>query len=107
MSFTQLAKHLSKYKIKSKNVTIYAKQKKGYDISDFKDAFSRYLPKSRILPVQPSKAINTNAYSNNLPVQNITNKTDRNESKPLLHKAMDGRTDKSVQLSSSDQRGII
>lgn len=49
----QLAKQLSVYGIKSKTVRLgHAKTPKGYEVSQFDDAFGRYLPGSRKLPQQ-------------------------------------------------------
>ena len=48
-----LAHHLKDFEIRSKNVRIGDKQKKGYDRECFSDAWSRYLPEG---PYQASQA---------------------------------------------------
>ena len=43
MTDRQLAKRLKDFKINNKTLRIGGEVKKGYDLNDFKDAFSRYL----------------------------------------------------------------
>ena len=55
----QIAKRLGDFGIKSKNVRVGYKQAKGFELEQFKEAFSRYLatpPENVSQPSQPSKA---------------------------------------------------
>jgi hypothetical protein len=53
-----LAKHLKQFAIKPKTIRIDTITKKGYDISQFQESFSRYLPPKQT--VTPSQVSNNN-----------------------------------------------
>jgi hypothetical protein len=50
----QLARLLGRFGIKSRSVEIYGHPKRGYFITDFKDAFMCYIP-STVLPIRKEK----------------------------------------------------
>lgn len=62
---SQLATRLKQFGIKSKDVRIGTVVKKGYDLKQFQDAFSRYLPKCNISSATSLQVSSRKAFSDN------------------------------------------
>lgn len=60
----QLASRLKHFGIRSKNIRIYTEVKKGYDLNQFQDAFTRYLPKVLNSSATPLQLNSSKDYSN-------------------------------------------
>ena len=103
----QLANRLSDYKIKPKSMRVGNARLKGYELSDFEDAFIRYLPKTPILAVTTGQPSDTNTYSNVLSVTSHKSVTDKNPMKPLQDKACHGGTDKNSRLTNTSTKVIL
>lgn len=77
---SQLAARLKPFRIKSKKVRVEDKVLNGYELSQFDDAFKRYLPKTGIQNVTTLQPTPYKAYSEN---QNVTQKNNVTFQKPL------------------------
>ena len=103
MTARQLSKLLKQYKIRPNTVRTGSNTKKGYQLDQFKDAFTRYIPASTplfspappILAVTPSQSTVGAGSSNILSVTPSANVTDRNPPHPSVGTGCDGVTDRS------------
>ena len=102
----QLGRMLKGYSIHSKNIRIGYEQSKGYERSDFKDAFSRYLSHpsatpENICPNVPDAAnlITTGRDAGRTDKSGTVSKLDHVPLEPLPDKAWDDGTDKSPVLT--------
>ena len=80
MTQSQLASRLKQFGVKSKDVRIGTLVKKGYDLSQFKDAFDRYLPKSDAKSATPLQSKSSKALDG---IQDATNHSDVANKKDL------------------------
>ena len=98
MTPRQLSKRLSEFGIASKPLRDMSGVFKGYELSDFKDAFNRYLkvtpthtPIESVTRLQPN---GSKAFSQNLSVTDSDVVTDRKQLEPLQTKACNRVTDR-------------
>lgn len=103
----QLANRLSDYKIKPKGMRIGSVRLKGYELSDFNDAFIRYLPKTHVLAVTTGQTNDTNAYSNILSVTDSNCVTDKKDLKALQDKGCHVVTHKNSKSGGNATEVII
>lgn len=106
MTPRQLSKRLSDFGISSKTIRDGSGTFKGYELSDFKDAFNRYIKAattSNDESVTQSQPIHSKAYSQNESVTSHANVTDRKPVEPLQTKACDRVTDR---ISTQSHDGI-
>ena len=100
----QLAARLRDFGIESKNVRIGSAQRKGYDLTDFKDAFNRYLSNYLSNPVTVSRptshANDSNAYSDITHVPSATGGTQQKNLETLQHKHCNAGTDKNTSVAA-------
>lgn len=106
MTPRQLSRRLSDFGISSKTMRDGSGTFKGYELSDFKDAFDRYIKaatNSNDESVTRSQPSNSKAYSQNESVTSHANVTDRKPLEPLQTKACDRVTDR---ISTQSHDGI-
>ncbi len=103
----QLANRLSDYKIKPKSMRVGTARLKGYELSDFNDAFIRYLPKTPILAVTTGQTNDTNGLADIPSVTDGHCVTDKKHLKPLQDKACHGVTYKNTPQDDSGTEVII
>jgi putative DNA primase/helicase len=72
ISPAQIRKYLASYEIKSKDIRVGHTTKRGYELSQFEDVFSRYLSPPPDIPLQRYKSIEAND-SNGSSVANTNN----------------------------------
>lgn len=102
----QLAGRLREFGIISKTVRNGTATRKGYDLAQFKDAFTRYLPNNPFLSVTPTQPSSTNAYSDILSVTQPYVVTDEKTLEPLQHKACNAVTDKTPLIGGSVESSV-
>jgi len=94
-----LARMLKPFNIKSKTMRIGEKQRKGYTLDDFQDAFQRYIPLTPPIPSVPTYQIN-----------NINN-LDEKQSVPNIVDGTDDKRDNLLKLNDcyvgTDEKGGI
>ena len=94
MSARQLSKRLEGFGIVPKNVRIGTGQRKGYDLTDFHNAFIRYIPRPTVLSVPTSHDSNINGLGVFSSVPANEGGTDENTKKPIQNKVCSGGTDR-------------
>lgn len=103
----QLAARLKHFGIKSKKVRVGAEVKSGYELSQFDDAFKRYIPERGIQVVTSLQPMTHNACSEK---QNVTPNNDvtfKNPLKPTPHKTCnDVTTQNRVTGSEHHSNGV-
>ena len=95
----QLAKLLGRYSVKSKTVWRGEKSAKGYDLTDLKEHFARYLVSQSVNPSEPQKSA---GYSENQSVRGQSVLTDSKPLKPAENSHSDGLTDSQGDCDGSD-----
>lgn len=90
----QLSKRLEGFGIVPKNIRIGTGQRKGYDLTDFHNAFIRYIPRPTVLSVPTSHDSNINGLGVFSSVPANEGGTDENTKKPIQNKVCSGGTDR-------------
>lgn len=102
----QMAKRLKEYGIHSRNISVGYQQSKGFDKSQFEEAFARYLsppgkmPSTR--PISP-EALSSNEYGWTDKKTQDGCKNASVQRKPLQNKALDGWTDKNPEKAGFEK----
>lgn len=79
-----MARHLKQFAIKPKTIRIGTITKKGYDISQFKESFSRYLPpKQTVTPSQVQENNDLEQFESVTETRNVTVEKEVNKLKSL------------------------
>lgn len=82
----QISNRLSEYGISSRQLRIGNENRRGYDIADFKDTFTRYLPATPILSITTLPAIDSKGYSENLCITSTSDVIHRKSNNALQDK---------------------
>jgi hypothetical protein len=99
MTARQLAKVLSRYGVKSKAVWRGERSAKGYDLTDLKEHFARYLPPQSVNPSEPQKSA---GYSGNQSVSEQLALTDEIGPETAETRNFDGLTDSKGGVEGDD-----
>lgn len=94
MNARQLSKRLEGFGIVPKNVRIGTGQRKGYDLTDFHNAFIRYIPCPTVLSVPTSHDSNINGLGVFSSVPANDSGTDEITEKTIQNKVCSGGTDR-------------
>ncbi|MEC7118815.1 MAG: DUF3631 domain-containing protein, partial [Pseudomonadota bacterium] len=94
MAARQLSKRLEGFGIIPKNIRIGTGQRKGYDLTDFHNAFVRYIPRPTVLGVPASHDSNINGLDAFSSVLVNKGGTDEITKKSIQNKVCSGGTDK-------------
>ena len=86
----QVAQLLKPFRIKPEVLRFGKETARGYNVSDFQDAFSRYIPPVSVTPKQPS---NDAGFGDSLSVTPQTDVTDGKQRNPLIDAGCDAVTD--------------
>ncbi len=103
LSPRQLAKLLGRYGVKSKTVWRGEKSAKGYDLTDLKEHFARYLGSQSVNPSETQKSA---GYSENQSVREQSVLTDSKPRNPAENRHSDGLTDSQGNSGGSDDGDI-
>lgn len=90
----QIANRLNEYRISSKDIRTIHGRGKGYDVADFKDAFTRYLPATPNLSVTTRQFNDSKGYSENKSVTTRDSVTDKKSLQAMPDKGCHVVTDR-------------
>lgn len=99
MTQSQLASRLKQFGVKSKDVRIGTVVKKGYDFSQFKDAFDRYLSKSDAKSATPLQSNSSKALDGVKETTNHSTVANRKDLNPTSNQSCSSVADKQPSLS--------
>ncbi|WP_169393400.1 MULTISPECIES: DUF3631 domain-containing protein [Psychrobacter] len=99
----QIANRLNEYRISSKDIRTIHGRGKGYDVTDFKDAFTRYLPATPNLSVTTRQVNDSKGYSGNTSVTTTDSVTDKKSLQAMTDKGCHVVTDRNPNPDSTTQ----
>ncbi|RYZ83364.1 MAG: DUF3631 domain-containing protein, partial [Moraxellaceae bacterium] len=105
MTKKQLASRLGEFGISPKQIWFNGVNRRGYELSDFKDAFSRYLPSSSVLNARTLEAKQVNDYSTISSARQAQSLVDRTTFNPLSGKGSSTLADSNHHAGITRQNG--
>lgn len=105
MTKKQLAGRLSEFGISPKQIWFNGANRRGYELSDFNDAFSRYLPNSPILNARTLDARQANAFNDISSARQTQHLADKNALNPLSGKSSNTLADSNHHTNITQQNG--
>lgn len=103
----QLATRLKYFGVKSKKVRVGAEVKSGYELSQFIDAFKRYIPERGIQNVTSLQPTSHKAYSENQNVTSNNSVTFKKSIKPTPHKTCNDVTFQKRGIGSEQRNSEV
>ncbi len=106
MTKKQLAGRLSEFGISPKQIWFNGANRRGYELSDFKDAFSRYLPSSPVLNARTLEGRQANDSNDISSARQAQHLVDKNALNPLSGKGSSTLADSNHHAGITRQNGI-